>query len=359
MKHTALYERHRTLGARFMEFHGWEVPLRYSGVVKEHEAVRTRAGLFDIGHMGAIEVGGEGGMAFLRRVLTFRPETLPVDRARYAFLLNDQGGIKDDLMAYRLNEERFLLCVNAGQKSADLEWLKETAAGFDAVLIDDSPDTAILALQGPASWDIAKAALGIDPAGFKYHCFINSMYAGAGYIISKTGYTGERGFEIFIHNKAAVPVWDALLEAGRGFGLAPCGLGARDTLRLEMGYPLYGSDIGEDTTPIEAGVEGAIDFANEEFIGRAALMRQKAEGPARRLAGLALKEPGVPRRGDRVMAGAESVGTVTSGNFSPMLRKGIALAYIRPDAQGGAISVEIHGRPHAAEAANLPFYRKN
>jgi len=358
MKHTALYEKHKSLGAKFFEFGGWEMPLEYSGVVKEHEAVRTHAGLFDVGHMGAIEVGGPDSIPFLRKVLTFRPETLPVDRARYAFLLNPEGGIKDDLMVYRLNEERFLLCVNAGNKTGDLEWLKENESGFDAVLIDDSPDTAILALQGPASWDIAKKALDIDPAGFKYHAFINSMYSGTGYILSKTGYTGEKGFEIFIHNKSVSAVWDSIMQAGREDGIVPCGLGARDTLRLEMGFLLHGNDMDEGTTPFEAGYEGAIDFENTEFIGREALLRVKAEGPKKRLVGLVLKEKGVPRHGCRVLAGGVEVGAVTSGNFSPMLKEGIALAYLKVDAPGEGLAIDIHGKPHEAEVVSLPFYRK-
>jgi aminomethyltransferase len=359
MKHTALYDRHKSLGAKLMEFHGWEMPLEYSGVVKEHEAVRKSAGIFDIGHMGAIEIGGADSLAFMRKVLTFRPETLPVDSARYAFLLNPQGGIKDDLMVYRLNEERFLLCVNASNKEGDLSWLRENEAGFDAVLIDDSPDTAILALQGPASWDIARKALDIDPAGFKYHAFINSKYAGTGYILSKTGYTGEKGFEIFIHNKAAVKIWDGIMEAGREHGLVPCGLGARDTLRLEMGFILHGSDADEDTNPVEAGYDFAIDFGNEEFIGREALLKVKAEGAKRRLTGLVLKDKGVPRHGCRVLAGGTEVGVVTSGNFSPMLKKGVALAYLRAGAPTEGLSIDIHGKPHEALVAALPFYRKN
>src|SRR3990172_2583451 len=215
MKKTELYDHHRSLGAKFFEFHGWETPLEYSGVIKEHEAVRTAAGLFDVSHMGAIEVGGADSIAFLGRMLPTRPETLPVDSCRYTFLLNGRGGIIDDLMVFRLNEERFLLVVNAATAEKDLAWLRENSGGFDAVLVDDSSDTCILALQGPASWEVARRAFGIDPAGFKYHSFINSEFSGTGFILSKTGYTGEKGFEIYIHRLAVHGLWDALLHTGK------------------------------------------------------------------------------------------------------------------------------------------------
>lgn len=360
MKRTELYERHKALGAKFIDFHGWEMPLEYSGVIKEHEAVRRAAGLFDVSHMGAVEVGGVDSIGFLKRMVTFRPETLSVDNARYAFILNEQGGIKDDLMVFRLNEERFLLVLNAATMEADLDWLRSNARGFDAVLIDDTPDTGILALQGPASWDIVRRLFGIDPAGpgFKYHGFLNSAFSGTGFILAKTGYTGEKGFEIYIHRHTVGELWDALIEAGGPYGLVPCGLGARDTLRLEMGYLLYGQDADGDTNPIEAGYGGAVDFENAHFIGRAALLKVKAEGPKKMLTALVLKGHGVPRHGCPITAGAETVGTVTSGNFSPMLKKGIALGYIKAGAPMENLKVVIRDEPHEAEVVPLPFYRR-
>lgn len=346
------------MGAKLTQFHSWEMPLEYSGVVHEHEAVRKAAGLFDIGHMGVIEVGGSDSLAFLRRVLTIRPGIMDIDSTRYSFMLNGRGGVIDDLIAFRLNEERFLLVVNAAAADKDLAWLRENARGYDAILIDDSPDTAVLALQGPASWDIVREALGIDPAGFKYGRFVNSSFDGTGYILSKTGYTGERGFEIYIHNHTVERLWDRLIEVGTSKGLVPCGLGARDTLRLEMGYLLNGDDVDEDTTPIEAGYERVIDFENEEFIGRDALLKQRNEGVSRRLTALKLTEKGVPRRGCRILAGLEEIGSVTSGNFSPMLKSGIALGYVRSGAPSEGLSIEIHDKVHPAEVVELPFYRK-
>jgi len=358
MRHTQLYDKHKAMGARLTDFHGWEMPLEYAGVVHEHEAVRKAAGLFDISHMGVIEVGGGDSLAFLRRVLTLRPGAMNVDSSKYSFILNERGGIIDDLIAYRLNDERFLLVVNAAAADKDLAWLRSKSGGLNAIVIDDSPDTAILALQGPASWDVVRDALGIDPASFKYGTFINSTFEGTGYILSKTGYTGERGFELFIHNHTVEKLWDALIEAGRTKGLMPCGLGARDTLRLEMGYLLSGVDTDEDTTPLEAGYARVVDFENEEFTGRDALMRQREAGPGKTLTGLRLIENGVPRHGCRILAGGSQVGTVTSGNFSPMLKTGIALGYISSGAPVEGLSIEIHDKTHSAEIVELPFYKK-
>lgn len=358
MRHTQLYATHKTLGARFTGFHDWEMPLEYTGIVHEHEAVRKAAGLFDISHMGVIEVGGRDSLKFLGRMLPTRPETMDVDSSRYTFILNDTGGIIDDLMMYRLNEERYILVVNSANTAKDLDWLKGHAAGFEAILVDDSPDTAILALQGPASWDIVRDALGIDPAGFKHGRFVNSSFDGTGYILSKTGYTGEKGFEIYIHNHTVERLWARLMETGGRYGLLPCGLGARDTLRLEMGFLLSGADADESTNPIEAGYERVVDFENTGFIGRDALMKTKAGGPARRLTALRLTEKGVPRHGCRILAGAGQVGTVTSGNFSPMLKTGIALGYVNSGVPLDGLSIEIHGAAHAAEVVELPFYRK-
>ena len=358
MKRTALFDKHTALGAKMVEFHGWEMPLEYSGIIREHEAVRTGAGLFDVSHMGVIEVGGADSARFLGRALTLRPDTIPVNFARYAFLLNGKGGIIDDLMVFRLNDDRFLLVVNASNAEKDLAWLREKDKGFEAVLIDDSPDTAILALQGPASWDIAREAFGIEPASMKYRSFANSQFMGTGYILSKTGYTGEKGFEIYIHNHTVERLWDRLFEVGKEYGLMPCGLGARDTLRLEMGYLLHGSDADENTNPIEAGYEAAIDFENEGFIGRDALVRVKESGPARNLVGLTLVEKGVPRSGCRILAAGREAGVVTSGNFSPVLKKGIALGYVSAGAPREGLSIEIHGQPHEAALTQLPFYKR-
>jgi len=341
-----------------VEFNGWEMPLEYSGVVHEHEAVRNAAGLFDVGHMGCIEVGGPDGLRFLERVITFRPDSLGVDRARYAFLLNDKGGIKDDLMVFRLTEDRFLLVVNASNREKDMAWLREQDKAFGAVLIDDSPDTCILALQGPKSWEIARETLGIDPAAIKYHGLANSQFDGTGYIISRTGYTGEKGFEIYIHRHAAVKLWDTLLDVGKSHGLVPCGLGARDTLRLEMGYLLYGNDIDESTNPIEAGYESAIDFGNESFIGRGPV-KTAADGlTGRKLTALALVGRGIPRRGDLIRSSGMEAGVVTSGNFSPMTKKGIALGYIKAATGFEDITIDVHGRKLEAEVVELPFYKR-
>lgn len=358
MRHTELFEKHKAVGAKLVEFHGWEMPLEYSGVISEHKAVRRAAGLFDVSHMGTIEVGGSDSLAFLRKMLPFRPETLEVDRARYAFLLNPAGGIKDDLIVFHLNEERFLLVVNASNTEKDLEWLRANAAGFDAVVVDDSPDTSILALQGPASWDIVKKALGVDPTQIKYHAFINSEFEGTGYILSKTGYTGEKGFEIYIHRHTVGRMWDALMDAGSESGLLPCGLGARDTLRLEMGYLLYGNDIDEETNPLQAGYAGVLDFENTEFIGREPLARLKDDLPEKRLSGLMMTGKGIPRHGSLIRASGLEAGVVTSGNYSPSLRIGIALGYLKTGTGTEDITIEVHGKRFGARVAEYPFYKR-
>ncbi|MGA2193019.1 MAG: glycine cleavage system aminomethyltransferase GcvT, partial [Nitrospirota bacterium] len=312
----------------------------------------------DVSHMGVIEVGGQDSIPFLGKMLPFRPETLPVDRARYSFLLNARGGIVDDLMVFRLTDERFLLVVNAATAASDLGWLRTNASGFDAILIDDSPDTAILALQGIASWEIVREVLGIEPADFKYHGFVSSEFAGTGFILSKTGYTGEKGFEVYIHKNKIGLMWDALMDAGQAYGLIPCGLGARDTLRLEMGYLLYGQDADDKTTPVEAGYESAIDEGNTGFIGREALIEARGKPPEKKLVGLELIEHGVPRHGNIVYSGDAEAGVVTSGNFSPSLRKGIALGYIKATAPADNLSIDIRGKRHGASVAGLPFYKK-
>jgi len=359
MNRTWLFDRHKALGAKFFDFYGWEMPLEYSGVVSEHEAVRFAAGVFDVSHMGIIEVGGEGSAELMRHALTLLPESMEVDSACYTLMLNEDGGLVDDLMAYRLNDDRFLLCVNSKSTAKDTKRLQDLARDYHAILVDDSPETAILAIQGPASWDVVNEVFGVDPASFKYHHFINSKYEGTGYILAKSGYTGERGFEVFVHKKAAGKLWDDILRVGEKHHLLPCGLGARDTLRLEMGYILYGNDADENTSPIEAGLMHAVDENNEDFIGREALMDLKNKKPERRLIALELLQRGVPRQGCSILSGGEDVGVVTSGNFSPILKKGIALGYIGTDVPDDGLEVVIRDKRHVARVVEPPFYRKS
>jgi len=358
MKRTWLYDRHKALGAKFFNFYGWEMPLEYSGVVSEHEAVRFAAGVFDVSHMGVIEVGGEQSEEFLGKALSILPEKIAVDTARYALMLNHEGGIVDDLMVYRLTDTRFLLCVNSKSANKDTLWLQDIAKDYDTILVDDSPDTAILAVQGPASWEVVSEVFGIDPASFKYHHFINSEHDGTGYILSKSGYTGERGFEVFVHKKTAVRLWDEILLAGEKHHLLPCGLGARDTLRLEMGYILYGNDADENTSPLEAGLMFAVDEENTDYIGREALAELREKGPARRLVAMELLQRGVPRQGCRIFSGNDDVGVVTSGNFSPVLKKGIALGYIPSGVPVDNLSIVIRDKRHVVKVVEPPFYRK-
>ncbi|HON37809.1 MAG: glycine cleavage system aminomethyltransferase GcvT [Desulfomonilia bacterium] len=322
---TPLYHEHEKLGARIVDFHGWEMPVWYTGIKEEHLAVRNSAGLFDASHMGEIWVSGKESAPFLNRVLTRDIPAMPKNRVLYSFFLNEQGGIIDDLTVYCVEPgESYMLCVNASNTENDLRWI--TGQNREGALIEDrSSQTALIALQGPDADRILKDYLDFDPDILKNYTF--TMLATAQYgdiMISKTGYTGAGGVEIFLPSEKAPGLWSSLVERGA----RPCGLGARDTLRLEMGYPLHGNDIDETTTPIEAGLSFAVDLNKSGFIGQEALKRQSEQGVSRRLRGLVLKERGVPRQGFECMKNGQKVGTVTSGSVSPVLGTGIALAYL-------------------------------
>ncbi len=322
---TPLYHEHEKLGARIVDFHGWEMPVWYTGIKEEHLAVRNSAGLFDASHMGEIWVSGKESAPFLNRVLTRDIPAMPKNRVLYSFFLNEQGGIIDDLTVYCVEPgESYMLCVNASNTENDLRWI--TGQNREGALIEDrSSQTALIALQGPDADRILKDYLDFDPDILKNYTF--TMLATAQYgdiMISKTRYTGAGGVEIFLPSEKAPGLWSSLVERGA----RPCGLGARDTLRLEMGYPLHGNDIDETTTPIEAGLSFAVDLNKSGFIGQEALKRQSEQGVSRRLRGLVLKERGVPRQGFECMKNGQKVGTVTSGSVSPVLGTGIALAYL-------------------------------
>ncbi len=322
---TPLYHEHEKLGARIVDFHGWEMPVWYTGIREEHLAVRNSAGLFDASHMGEIRVSGNESVPFLNRILTRDIPAMPKNRVLYSFFLNEQGGIIDDLTVYCVVPgESYMLCVNASNTENDLRWVVEQ--NREGALIEDrSAQTALIALQGPDAARIFKDYLDFDPGTLKNYTF--TMLATVQYgdiMISKTGYTGAGGVEIFLPSEKAPDMWSSLVERGA----RPCGLGARDTLRLEMGYPLHGNDIDETTTPLEAGLSFAVDLDKPGFIGSETLRLQSEQGVSRRLRGLVLKERGVPRQGFACMKNGQKVGTVTSGSVSPVLGTGIALAYL-------------------------------
>ena len=357
-----LQGRHEAIGGKLIEFGGWLMPVQYSGIIDEHRAVRERAGLFDLSHMGELFVeGAEAGEALARALVT-NPPALREGRAHYSMICADDGGIIDDLIVYRLGEERFLVVANASNAPVVSDALAERLSGFKAVLDDRSLAMALCAVQGPRSVDIVGSLTDVDLGGLRYYAIAEGDVAGIPALVARTGYTGEDGFEVFVENERAGELWDALVEAGISADMLPIGLGARDTLRLEAGMPLYGNELDRSTNPFEAGLGRVVKLDKEgDFIGRAALERVSSEGPAKRLVGLVMQGRGIARHGYPVLSGEASSGVVTSGTQSPSLGKAIAMAYVAPkDAEPGTIvDVEIREQRVAAEVVTLPFYRRS
>jgi aminomethyltransferase len=341
---TPLYERHRALGGRMVPFAGWEMPVQYEGVIPEHRAVRADCGVFDVSHMGELEVEGPKAHVFLQSVLSNDLDKLQAGDAQYTLLTNERGGIVDDLIVYRLDEGRYLLIVNASNREADFEWLKEREfRGSD--VRDVSDEYALLAVQGPRSID----RLGLEDApSFTWamaeldeiECMVN-----------RTGYTGERGVELMVPAEDAVDLWDRVLERGA----VPCGLGARDTLRLEVCYPLHGNDITPDTDPISAGL-GWVCALEKSFTGVDELRRIKEDGPARKLVAFVMEETAIPRQGMRIGGGGE----VTSGTHSPMLNRGIGIGYVTTEqaASDTELTIDVRGRNRRARVVKKPIYTR-
>jgi glycine cleavage system T protein (aminomethyltransferase) len=355
-KHTPLEEEHRALGARLGPFAGWLMPIEYQGTLAEHRAVREAVGLFDLTHLGKVMVEGTGSLAVLQRTLTNDVSKVDVGGAQYNMVLNDRGGIIDDLIVYRIGQERYLVVPNAANTAQVHAALLEQAgaAPVDVVL---HQDLALIAPQGPRSVDLVGQVFPEAPS-LGYMRGAEYAYEGTPMVVSRSGYTGERGFELFVPQDLAGRLWRELLRLGEPLGLEPCGLGARDTLRLEMGYPLHGNDISQERTPLEAGLSWAVSFAKDEFPGRDALLRQKKEGVPSRLRGLRMHDRLIPRAHYPVYAREDRVGETTSGTFSPTLKVGIALAYLSPVDRfkaGDQVEVDVRGRRGAAEVVKPPF----
>ena len=358
---TPLHSRHVALGARLIEFGGWLMPVQYSGILDEHRAVRERAGLFDLSHMGELFVEGPQAGAALAAALVSNPPALAIGRAHYSMICAEDGGIIDDLIVYRLAEERFLVVANASNAPIVSDALVERLAGFRAVLDDRSLAMALCAVQGPRAVDIVGPVTDVDLGALRYYAIGEGRVAGIPALVARTGYTGEDGFEIFVDNARALELWDALTAAGEPHGLAPVGLGARDTLRLEAGMPLYGNDLDRSTNPFEAGLGRVVKLDKpDDFVGRAALEKVARDGPARKLVGLVMEGRGIARHGYPVYRDARRTGEVTSGTHSPSLGRAIAMAYVAPgDAESGTIlDVEIREQRVPAKVVDLPFYRR-
>ncbi|MFG2145910.1 glycine cleavage system aminomethyltransferase GcvT [Streptomyces sp. NPDC048696] len=366
---TALDTLHRSLGATMTDFAGWDMPLRYGSERDEHTAVRTKAGLFDLSHMGEITVTGPEAVKALDYALVGNMGTIGVGRARYTMICQEDGGIVDDLIVYRLGEHEYMVVANAGNAQVVLDAVTERAAGFDAEVRDDRDNYALIAVQGPESPGILKAVTDADLDGLKYYAGLPGTVAGVPALIARTGYTGEDGFELFVAPADAEKLWQALTEAGKDAGLVPCGLSCRDTLRLEAGMPLYGHELTTSLTPFDAGLGRVVKFEKEgDFVGRAALEaaaeRAAAKAP-RKLVGLVAEGRRVPRAGFSVVAvgGADVqvIGEVTSGAPSPTLGKPIAMAYVdaahaEPGTSG--VGVDIRGTHEPYEVVALPFYKR-
>jgi len=362
MKHTPLIDMHKSCGAKLVDFAGWEMPIQYSGVLDEYQAVRQQAGVFDVSHMGRIEVEGAAALPFLQRVTTNDVRKIEIGGAQYSMVCNPQGGIKDDIFLYRLGPEKYLLCVNASNLDKIWMWINaqnRLTTGI-CLLTDRSSEWAQLALQGTSSLEIIRTLVGsqLDDLRLRW-CRDVSLPMGK-CLVARTGYTGEFGYELYVPKDQACEVWEALLKAGASHGLKPVGLGARDLLRLDMGYFLYGNDLREETTPIEAGAEWVVNFEKGSFIGDKTLKAQVEQGTDQRLVGFELLEKAVPRHGMRVLFEGEEIGQVTSGNLSPILQKGIGLAYVNRfhAGIGSAVDIEVRNRRVPATVVKTPFYKK-
>ena len=358
---TALIDVHRALGARLIEFGGWLMPVQYAGILEEHRAVRERAALFDLSHMGELFVEGDDAGDALAAALITDPRTLAVGRAHYSMIVGPDGGVIDDLIVYRLGPERFLVVANAGNAAVVSDELAHRLDGWKAVLDDRSLATSLVAIQGPRAAQILATVTDVDLAALRYYAIADGKVASAPALVARTGYTGEDGFEVFVDWARGREVWEALATAGKDAGIVPAGLGARDTLRLEAGMPLYGNELDRETTPFDAGLGRVVKLEKPgDFVGRDALARVAKDGPEKRLVGLKVTGRGIARHGYRVLAGERPTGVVTSGTHSPTLGVPIAMAYVTPgDGEPGTIlSVEIREQPVSAEVVPLPFYKR-
>ncbi len=357
---TPLHAEHAALGAKLVPFAGYEMPVQYpTGITAEHHAVRNAAGLFDVSHMGEFAVRGERALEFVQHVTTNDVSKLEPGQAQYSTLLNHDGLLLDDLLVYRL-ADHYMLVVNGSNKDKDFAWISQWTGEFGVELTDRTEEIALLALQGPKAEEILARLTAADLPSIRYYRFAEGEVDGVRGIISRTGYTGEDGFELYVAAADAARLWRRILEAGRDDGLIPAGLGARDSLRLEMGYALYGNDLDEEHTPLEAGLGWVVKLDKGEFVGREALRRQKEEGVRQRLVGFRLKERGFPRHGYSVVVADQPSGVVTSGIVSPSLGEGVGMAYVRTEhaKPGTEVGIQIRSQIVPAEVVRPPFYTR-
>ncbi len=361
LNRTALYQKHRDLNAKMTDFNGWEMPLYYTSILEEHQNVREHLGVFDTSHMGQFVVEGNDAQSFLNRLMVSDVTQVPVGRACYTLMLNERGGIIDDLIIYRLGETVFMVVVNCGTRAGDLEWMQQHVQG-DVSVKDISQGRSLLAVQGPNADRVLEQLLDTKVSGLGRFEVAPIRTMGSMSCIARTGYTGGDGFELFVPDKDAMKLWDMILNTADISGAAPTGLGARDTLRLEAGLRLYGSDMDQDTTPYEAGLGWTVAIQKEaEFIGKSVLVKQKEQGVKRKLVGLQLDRGPVPRHGCALLKDDRTIGTITSGTFSPALKRPVGMGYVETEyaTPGTVLSVEVRNQKHAVEVVKLPFWKLN
>ncbi len=362
LKKTPLFNTYEKYGGKIVDFAGWALPIQFEGILQEHEAVRNHAGLFDVSHMGEIEITGSGSFDFIQNLVTNDISLIESNQMMYTLMCYPNGGIVDDIMVYKLSNNRFLCIVNASNIEKDHNWMLGHKGAYDIEIKNISNETAQLALQGPKAQDILQEITDINLNEIKFFdCREDIVILGVNCLISRSGYTGEDGFEIYIKNEDVAFLWDGILKKGKKYGVRATGLGCRDTLRFEANLPLYGNEISEDITPIEADLGFFVKLNKKEFIGKEALLKEKKEGSKRKLVGFEIKGKAVPRHGYGVFKKEENIGFVTTGYFSPTLKKSIGLALI--DSKycniGEEVEISVRNKPIKAEIINKNFYRKN
>jgi len=360
LKRTPLFDLYSEYGGKTIDFGGWELPVQFSSIKEEHEAVRTRAGLFDVSHMGEIFVEGPDSLNFLQKLVTNDVSKLTEGRAQYTAMCYPDGGTVDDLLIYKFSNERYLLVVNASNIEKDYKWMNQQADG-NVSITDRSAEYALLAIQGPVAAEILQTLTETDLSEIKPFRFVeNVSVAGQDVLLSRTGYTGEDGFELYTSPEAAVVLWSTILDAGKEVGILPCGLGARDTLRFEAGLPLYGQELSKEISPLEAGIAFVVKLQKDsDFIGKEALAQQKEALP-RKSVGIEMIDKGIPRTGYAIYKGEEKIGEVTTGTQSPTLKKNIGIGLVKTEfaSAGEELTVEIRGKQLRAVVAETPFYKR-
>jgi aminomethyltransferase len=361
LKKTALFNSYKKYGAKIIDFAGWSMPVQFEGIIPEHEAVREKAGLFDVSHMGEADITGKDALEFVQNLITNDAAVLEDNQILYTPMCYPDGGIVDDIIVYRFNGEHFFLVINAANIKKDISWMIGHKGNFDVEIKNISSSIIQLAVQGPKAQNILQKLTNVDLGKIKFFfCKRNVIISGRKCMISRTGYTGEDGFEIYSAAENGEYLWNRIFEAGREEGIKPAGLGARDTLRFEVNLPLYGNELSEAITPLEAGIGFFVKLDKKNFIGREALLKQKEEGIKRKIIGFEMKERGIPRHGYEVLAEGRKIGEVTTGYHSPSLKKNIGLALVDSaySKLGTEIFVKIRGRLLKAEVADKKFYKK-